>query len=252
QVDVNSNGDALAVWSRFDGSKSRIQAVPRPSGGSFGLLETISPVSDSFKPQVDQSTGNAVAIWYRGDLRVQDAPREPYDVPRSATRLYVSLVPTFRQTISATQCAARGGAAGTHGAPLSLTSCNPPALQPGTQALFGPKSRGFVQYLALGSDVSVVTSLTDLQNVAHSDYDPNGIGADITILTKLRISDHLNTTSGKDCSPNCDATVVDTDLGVPVNCLATADPGLGSNCSTITTANGMTPGERAPGNQTDV
>jgi hypothetical protein len=252
QVDVNSNGDALAIWSRFDGSKSRIQAVPRPSGGSFGLVETISPVSDSFKPQVDQSNANAVAVWYRGDLRIQDAPREPYDVPRSAARLYVSLVPTFRQTISATQCTARGGAVSMHGAPLALTSCNPPAFQPGTQAQFGPKSRGFVKYAGVGGDVSVVSSLTDLQNLAHSDYDPNGAGPDITIDGKLRITDHLNTTPGKDCSPSCHATVADLNLDVPVNCLATADPGLGSNCSVITTLDSLTPGEITSGQQADL
>ena len=62
-----------------------------------------------------------------------------YQIPQSAPSVNASLVPSYRQTISSAQCAARGGTATSHGAPLSVMSCNPPgscralrhALDPG-------------------------------------------------------------------------------------------------------------------------
>jgi hypothetical protein len=252
QVDLDPNGNAAAIWSRFDGTKTRTQTSVRPAGGTFGTAQTINPATDAFGPQIDQSAGNAVAVWYRGDLRIQANFREPADAPRAAQRLYTSLVPTFRQTISASQCTARGGAPSTHGAPLSLTSCNPPAFQAGTQAFFGPKSRGYVQFVQAGGDVAVVTSLTDVQNAADADYDPNSGGPDITVLSKLRISDHFSTVTGRGCSPNCHATVQEIDWGVPVNCTASPDPATGSNCSAFTSFDAITPGAFAAGREANV
>jgi hypothetical protein len=252
QLDVNRDGLATAIWSRFDGSKSRIQTATRPAGGSFGTPQTINPVTDGFKPQIGQSSGNAVAVWYRGDLRIQANFREAFDAPRSASRMYAALVPTFRQTISAAQCSARGGAPSAHGSPLALTSCNPPAFQAGTQAFFGPASRGYVQLLSVGGDVAVISSLVDLQNLADADYTPNPSGADISIDTKLRISDHRNTSPAIDCGSTCHGTVADFDMSVPVNCNATADLAIGSSCNVMTSFDGVTPGAFVAGNGADL
>jgi hypothetical protein len=253
QVDVNREGIATAIWGRFDGSRTRIQVSLRPAGGSFGAVQTINPATDGFKPQIDQSSGNAVAVWYRGDLRIQANFREAFDVPRSASRMYAALVPTFRQTISATQCTSRGGTPSTHGAPLSLVSCNPPALSTGTQAFFGPASRGYAQLAQFGGDVAVSSSLVDLQNLADSDYDPSA-GADIALEVKLRVTDHANTTpaAGFDCGTTCHGTRLDSDFSVPVSCIATADPDRGSNCSVITTFNGVVPGAFVSGGGADL
>jgi hypothetical protein len=80
QVAFDPSGNAIVVWSRFDGAKSRIQAAYRPAGGSFGTAQTISVAGQSASnPQVsmDQS-GDAVAVWERPDgtnLRVEAAIR---------------------------------------------------------------------------------------------------------------------------------------------------------------------------------
>src|SRR5207249_938448 len=79
-------------------------------------------------------------------------PPGPYDHPATASTLHVPLVPEFRQTISATQCQARGGSPSTHGAPLSLASCNPPGFLPGTRARFGPQTEGYVDLTAVPGD----------------------------------------------------------------------------------------------------
>jgi hypothetical protein len=80
QVAFDPSGNAVAVWSRFDGAKSRVQAAIRPAGGSFGTAQTLSLAGQSAtNPQVsmDQS-GDAVAVWERSDgtnLRIETSIR---------------------------------------------------------------------------------------------------------------------------------------------------------------------------------
>src|SRR5205814_144592 len=74
------SGNAIAVWNRFDGSKTRVQAAYRPAGGSFGTPQTVSGGGqNASNPRVsmDQS-GDAVAVWERSDganLRIESALR---------------------------------------------------------------------------------------------------------------------------------------------------------------------------------
>jgi hypothetical protein len=80
QVAFDSNGNAIAVWTQFDGIFGRIHAAFRPTGGSFGGDQIISPAgADANAPQIAiDSTGNAVAVWYRFDGtfdRIQAAVR---------------------------------------------------------------------------------------------------------------------------------------------------------------------------------
>ena len=80
QVAFDPNGNAIAVWTQFDGSNGRIHAVFRPAGGSFGGDQTISPAGgDANAPRIAiDSTGKAVAVWYRFDGttdRIQAAVR---------------------------------------------------------------------------------------------------------------------------------------------------------------------------------
>ena len=77
---VDPQGNAIAVWSRSDGTNQRAQAAFRPSGGSFAGAQTISDAGQGasdphigFDPQ-----GNAIAIWPRSDganTRIQAAFR---------------------------------------------------------------------------------------------------------------------------------------------------------------------------------
>jgi hypothetical protein len=256
QIDVDPNGNALAAWYRSDGTTTRIQAVARPAGGSFGVPETLSDVGRfAFNAKIDQSSSNAVAAWYRRDgvnWRVQAVPREEvYDTPRASNRVYTALVPSFRQTISTTQCTATGRDVSAHGAPLSLSSCNPPAFVPGTQAFFGPKTRGYVQYVAQPGDVSLVSSLTDLQNAADADYDPNPSGPELTVVVRLRVTDRASS-SALGCSPSCPATMDDIDFSIPEDCVGNADPTTGSTCSVVSSFNAVMPGAFTSDRQTDL
>jgi hypothetical protein len=179
-----------------------------------------------------------------------------HDVPSKAGQIYVSIVPTFRQTISATQCTARGGSASTHGAPLSLVSCNAPGFLAGTRAHYGAAGEGYVQVTALPgdadpsngdqADLSIVSSLQDVRDVSAvgADYAPVASGPDMYAIAKIRISDHYNTTGAMGCSAttSCPGTTNDSDFSAPLNCVTTASPSVGSNCSAVTTADAVVPG----------
>jgi hypothetical protein len=162
-------------------------------------------------------------------------------------RLNVSLVPSFRQTISSTQCGARGGSPSTHGAPLALSSCNPPAYLPGTAAHFGgassPSSEAALQVQwgdtnpANGdqADVGIFAYLYDIRAAGGGPYDPNP-QKDVTLVMKVRLTDSDNGSSASD-----PATVTDLDLRVGIGCF----PSLsrpGSDCQAGTSADSITPG----------
>ena len=161
--------------------------------------------------------------------------------PRSASVLNVPMVPNFRQTISASQCAARGGTASTHGAPLSLASCNPPGYAPGTAAHQGPSSVGSAQYVfipgnpdeGVDPDLAIGLNVSDVQDrQTGADYAPNASGPDVSLVSKLRITDFLNGPQLID-----QATASDLDFPVPIECTPTADPSVGSSCNVATSAN---------------
>jgi hypothetical protein len=186
-----------------------------------------------------------------------------HDVPQSASPIHVELVPNFRQTISATQCSARGGAPSTHGSPLALPSCNPPAFGPGTQAHMGNQATSSVDITVIPgdtdptngdqADVGLVGSITDVRQGSATgvDYNPVAVGTDMNTVAKIRISDLYNTTGANACSTttSCDATVQDLDFTVGVPCAATADPSIGSTCSVSTTADAVVPNVTKEGKQ---
>jgi hypothetical protein len=80
QVALDSSGNAIAVWTQWQGANSRIHAAFRPAGGSFGASQAISPSGQiAGTPQISiDSTGKAVAVWslFDGTVdRVQAAVR---------------------------------------------------------------------------------------------------------------------------------------------------------------------------------
>ena len=83
QIDVAPDGDAVAIWTRSDGSHLRVEAAGRPAGGSFGAVQVVSPAgqnADQPRLSIDDS-GRAVAVWVRydagtsGNGRIQSAIR---------------------------------------------------------------------------------------------------------------------------------------------------------------------------------
>jgi len=80
QIASDSAGNAVAVWTRSDGTNLRIQAAYKPAGGAFGAPVTVSAaLGDASAPQVSMdATGKAIVVWQRFDgtkLRVQAAIR---------------------------------------------------------------------------------------------------------------------------------------------------------------------------------
>jgi Ca2+-binding RTX toxin-like protein len=70
KVAVDGSGNAIAVWSRSDGSNDRVQAAVHPaSSGVWGSVETLSAAGQpAYFPQVVfDGSGNAFVVWIRSD-----------------------------------------------------------------------------------------------------------------------------------------------------------------------------------------
>jgi hypothetical protein len=67
QVAVDTNGNAVFAWERFDGATERIQARTLSAAGTRGSTQTLSAAGgDALYPQVEvDSNGNAVFAWER-------------------------------------------------------------------------------------------------------------------------------------------------------------------------------------------
>jgi hypothetical protein len=93
------------------------------------------------------------------------------------------------------------------------------------------------------SDISLVANLTDVQTLAGGDYNPNASGADLTEITKLRLTDTANCAPSP-CAATYDkpATGTDLDFAVPIDCAGTVNPAVGATCAVNTTANTLMPG----------
>jgi plastocyanin len=186
--------------------------------------------------------GTAGGGGMAGVVKVTTAP-----LLKNASPMSVPLVPAHRQTISTTQCTARGGLNSSHGAPLAFSSCNPPAYVPGTQAKLGTHSTATAQLTVVEgnlvtaadeADVSIGLNASDVRaQSGGGDYAPNPSGPDTTLTEKLRLTDSLNGASLTD-----PATTTDFDFPVPADCAPTADPTVGSACSVSTSADAVTPG----------
>jgi serine protease AprX len=185
---------------------------------------------------------------YFVDLSSAPTP-PPYEAPHSASLLNVSLVPVFRE------CGTGGNAVNaSHAAPLSVGSCAPPRSAAGVTAHLGVQSVSSARIAAVPgdlttaadeADMSFAVDLTDVRagSVTGTDYNPSA-GSDLTLATRLRITDRSNGASGTDA-----ATTTDFDFSVPVSCAPTADPAMGSTCLAATTADAVQPGAVREGRQ---
>ena len=68
-VAIDAAGDALAIWSRFDGSTRVVQSATRPAGAAFGAPADLSLAgAEARDPTVSANTaGDLVAAWQRSD-----------------------------------------------------------------------------------------------------------------------------------------------------------------------------------------
>jgi hypothetical protein len=241
------------IYERFNSNTYLVSTGPAATNGAtFPNFAGSTPdgkrvFMNTDEPLVASDTNAAIDVFA---TKVPD-----YETPKEATPLSFSLVPAYRQTISASQCVSRGGTVSSHGAPLALTSCNPPGVTPGAKAFLGRASVGNASYTVLPGNLSTVAdeadvtfsiSLSDvrLNNATGVDYDPNPSGADGTLLAKTRFTDYYNTSAGQLCAPttSCPATTTDSDFPIPMTCVATADPSVGANCTGSESADAAIPG----------
>jgi len=250
QISFDTSGDAVAAWYRYDGTNDRIQVAIRPTSGSFGTAETLSPPGfESFNPEVAAGpdvNANGVAIWTGSDganTRVQTARRRDvvgFPRPRGATPLRVSLVPAFNQCTSSNR---------SHGAPLSFGSCAPPqqsssVLTVGTPDANGSQANftGVVLFTAITgnpsteadeADVRIQVALTDVRNrPSLTDY----VGR-VLLRSDLQITDNSNAQETPE-----PGTVQTFKYNAPVDCVATGSTTIGSSCNLTTTADSLVPG----------
>lgn len=96
-IAVNDNGDAVATWSRSDGSNMRVEASIRPAGGSFGPVQVLSPAGQNVhqpKAAID-AQGEATVVWELNNLSpttgstIQAAIRRPGETFGPAKNLSV-------------------------------------------------------------------------------------------------------------------------------------------------------------------
>ena len=161
-------------------------------------------------------------------------------VPRGATPLRVSLVPSFLPCTAPNR---------THGQPLDFGSCGPPV--PGSSELTvgtpesnraAAKSVSSVRLDVQNgpdtvpgddSDVRIAASITDVRNRSGlSDYT-----GQVQTLLGIRLTDGTNIADGE--APQ---TTGDFSFRVIVPCTATGDTAIGSSCTLITTADTLVPG----------
>jgi hypothetical protein len=249
-IAVDSAGKAIAVWYWFDGTTDRIQAAVRPANGSFGTVQTLSPLGqEAYQPRIaagPNADANAVAVWngLEGSaLRVWSARRRDvvgFPRPKGASPTNASLVPAFKQCTSANR---------THGTPLSYGSCTPPVQTSSVLTIGSPdangapaKFTGTASYTAIAgnsstetdeADVRIQVNLADIRNrPSLTDYTGS-----VTLLSTLQITDNSNA-----------AETPEPGTGQPItysaraSCTSTNSTSVGSSCDLSTTADSIVPG----------
>jgi hypothetical protein len=254
QVDFDSSGKAIAVWSRFDGTNLRVQASIRNAGPSGTFLSEVTLSQggqDAFDAQIaagPNADANAVVVWTRSDgtkLRVQSARRRDvagYVRPKSASPTRASLVPAYNPCLAPNR---------THGPGLEFPSCNPPSrssavLTVGTPDVAGngfpANSVSSVRFKVKSGNASTEANEADVLGVVKVDDVRNHPGnSDYTgqlgIRTNLQITDQRN--ADEQPEPGTTQTFP---LEWAVQCVSTLDNNRGSNCSTTTSINAVLPG----------
>ena len=178
----------------------------------------------------------------------QPLPRAAYAHPQSASSVSTALVPVFKQ------CGTGGNPVNAnHAPPIAGGSCNPPSPSSAVVHV-GPQMVGSAAMTVVPGDtdpvngdqanVTLATSLSDIQTVGGADYNPNASGADITEVVRLRLTDQANGFGG------LSATATDVDFAVPIDCTPTGDPAVGSTCAVNTSTDSLMPGFAKEGRQT--
>jgi hypothetical protein len=230
-----------AVWSP-DGSK-----IVYSTSAGFGSGDIHITAADGTNDSVIIDTPNPSGLSWQACQGACPTFTMPYDVPATASNAYFKFVPNFRQTISDAQCQSRGGTPSTHGPPLSVASCNPPAYLPGTRAHQGPNGESGVHYFRgtgdprYGADevLHIEGGATDIENAAGGPYGVSG--QDVLFTIRARVSDLY---SGPSLTEP--ATITDFELAIRSDCAPDTESGFGAFCGAVTTSEALMPGSFRP------
>jgi dipeptidyl aminopeptidase/acylaminoacyl peptidase len=187
---------------------------------------------------------NRVEIADGNSPNWQATPQPRYVRPRGATPFTTSFVPAYHACTSPNR---------THGAPLAHPSCTPPNPTSFNVTAGTPEANGAAENflgsatlrLVLGNsataadeaDVKVSVSVTDIRCTDTTIACTGGALSDYTGSMRLALRVDLTDTY----VPNLPATSVG-EISIPVPCATTADPAIGSACSTATTVDSVLPG----------
>jgi hypothetical protein len=250
-VSMDSTGKGLLVWTRFDGTKLRVQAAIRSAGagGSVGATTTLSASGqDGFEPRAEagpDADNNASICWTRSDganLRVQCSRRrdvQGYPRSKSASPHRISMVPAYNSCASPNR---------QHGG-LSFPSCSSPTLRSGVLTTGSPDANGFaanmnapnVRYTVINGNVATEANEADVRFIIGvTDVRTNPAGLDyagrVLVRHELQITDQLNS----DEAPE-PGTTQPFMLEYPVDCVTTASTTIGGQCDLNTTINALLP-----------
>jgi Tol biopolymer transport system component len=258
---LKATQDVLAVDR--DGSNPRVltgscnvayYAAPAwsPTAGQIAFTRRSCVECTDWRIAVANADGtNRVEIADGNSPNWQATPQPRYVRPRGATPFTTSFVPAYHACTSPNR---------THGAPLAHPSCTPPNPTSFNVTAGTPEANGAAANF-LGSatlkvvpdnsttaadeaDVKVSASVTDIRCTDTTIACTGGDLSDYTGSMRLALTVGLTDTY----VPNLPATSAG-EISIPVPCAATADPAIGSACSTATTVDSVLPGAVREGNR---
>jgi hypothetical protein len=211
------------------------------AGNGYSVNESVPPGWRVTANCDDGSDSSNIEVAPGETVTCTFANRLAYPRPGGATPVRVPLVPEFEQ------CSAPDSM---HVAPLDEPSCSNPQLESSelTTGRVGA-GQGFARLNVLAgnpataedeADISVTASATDVQSAGGDDYT-----GQVVLSTDIRVTDSAN---GPDATES--ATVEDTELSAPVDCVATPSPSVGSDCTISTTVDTLVPGFAREGERT--
>jgi WD40 repeat protein len=197
----------------------------------------------------DGTGGQPITNCCPQDPSWQPIPINAYARPKGASPTKLSLVPAYAQCTAPNR---------QHGAPLSFSSCTPPARQ-SSMLTFGTPDVNVLTPNGVGSailtvradnlatpadesDVKLKVSITDVRNTSDlTDY-----AGQLEARPTLRITDKDNTPHPGGAGAG---TTVELPFPYAVGCTPTAATNIGSTCATTTTAQAVLPGSLTGGNR---